>query len=83
MKSTTIMWAGKQLDRREEATLRRVIHTLRRARNDELADDLERFLPQREFGWTADEREIGSMVARELSLRACMDGDQGIIIDSA
>lgn len=63
---TTIMWAGKALPGAEEVRLRRLVHTLRRIGKDELADDFERFLPEREEAWTLDERMQGAQVGPRL-----------------
>jgi hypothetical protein len=76
--ATTIMWAGRALSGVDEVHLRRWVHTLRRVGNNELADDFERFLPEREDTWTVDERVEGARVAPHLSFDARVDrGDHG------
>ena len=68
MSATTILWAGKQLDVGEEVRLRRLVHHLRRTGGDELADDLERFLPEREDAWSDDERASGASLGPNLGV---------------
>jgi hypothetical protein len=74
MASTTILWAGKLLSGPEEVRLRRLVHTLRRVGNAELADDFERFLPEREVDWSADELAGGAHVGPCLYLEAEVAG---------
>jgi hypothetical protein len=74
MASTTILWAGKVLSGPEEVRLRRLVHALRRAGNADLADDFERFLPERQDAWSVDELAGGAHVGPCLYLEAEVDG---------
>lgn len=69
------MWAGKALTGVEEARLRRLIHTLQRVGNRELADHFERFLPEREGTWTIDELVEGQQVGPGLFVDAGVHRD--------
>jgi hypothetical protein len=56
----SVFWAGKRLEEGEEFRLRRVISLLRRIKDDETAENLERFLPENGDRWTPNELETGS-----------------------
>jgi hypothetical protein len=58
----SVLWAGKPLGDNEEFRLRRVISLLRRMKDDETAENLERFLPENDDRWTPNELETGSHV---------------------
>lgn len=81
MGHATIVWAGKQLSGLEEARLRRLVHAFRRTGNDEMADDFERFLPEREQVWTDAERSVGARVGGSLTVSGRIDGEYGIRLD--
>jgi hypothetical protein len=68
MPTTTVLWAGQQLSGQDEVGLRRFVHALRRAGNDELAEDFERFLPENADRWTDEERAAGAQAGPALHL---------------
>lgn len=78
-----MLWAGKQLNGTEEARLRRLVHSLRRAGNDELAEDFERFLPENEQRWSPNELEAGAHQGPWLRMDADLDDDQPPFRDTA
>lgn len=66
-----VFWAGKELNRDEELSLRRVVALLRRIEEDGTTEDersgarddrvhLELFLPENVRKWTPDELEFGA-----------------------
>jgi hypothetical protein len=63
----TALWAGRHLSPDEEAGTRRVVAFLRGLGDDATADNLERFLPENDDGWTPDELERGAHVGPWLS----------------
>lgn len=56
----TILWAGKRLSDEEELRTRRVTALLRRVGDDDVAEQIERFLPENAHRWTPDELEQGA-----------------------
>jgi hypothetical protein len=70
MGDATMLWAGKRLTDGEELALRRLVGTLRRTGEDELAASFERFLPENDHLWTPDELELGAHVGPWVGLGA-------------
>lgn len=64
----TMLWAGKQLSDEEELRTRRVTALLRRVGDDDVAAQLERFLPENDHRWTPDELEQGAHVGPWMTL---------------
>jgi hypothetical protein len=69
MAEVTVLWAGKHLSAREEATARRAADLMRRLGSD-TADHLDRFLPERAAEWSPDELELGAHVGPWLGFAA-------------
>jgi hypothetical protein len=68
MTTGTMLWAGKKLSADEELRTRRLVALLRRIGDDEVAETLERFLPENDHRWTPDELEVGAQAGPWASL---------------
>jgi hypothetical protein len=76
MSAATILWAGKGLSSDEELAVRRLVATLRRTDQIELAENFERFLPENDHRWTPDELEMGAHVGPWVSFDARPELDE-------
>lgn len=60
--SAIMFWAGRQLTDAEELELRRLVARLQGLGHGELAENFERFLPERSERWTREELALGAQV---------------------
>jgi hypothetical protein len=76
MATGTVLWAGKRLSTDEELDVRRLVSTLRRTDQQELADNFERFLPENDHRWSPDDLELGAHVGPWVSFEARPELDE-------
>jgi hypothetical protein len=74
MGPSTVLWAGKRLTDAEELTARRIVALLERTGDEDAAEALSRFLPERAGDWTPDQLELGAHAGPWLSMDAGMGG---------
>ena len=68
MTTGTMLWAGKKLSADEELQTRRLVALLDRVGDTEVAETLERFLPENDHRWTPDQLEVGAQAGPWMSL---------------